>query len=113
MGELEEIQRLMDSTEERLDALETVVVEHGKRDEDLFATVTSAIAGLKAEIAKLAATIDDALASNSARAGLLERVRTLERTELDRKWAIRIIIAAVLTQAVVMAFRIFAGKVTP
>jgi hypothetical protein len=44
---------------------------------------------------------------------LRERVRALEKTETDRKWALRMLWGAVVSQAVVMAFRIFTVKGGP
>lgn len=97
----------MTEIDDRVGELEQLVADHDKRDEERFRAFNEAVASIRLDLAKLGKTIEDALSGDNERAGLRERVRVLERIEQDRKWALRILWAAVASNLIVTFFRVF------
>lgn len=96
--------------------LEKRVIDHDARDDEQFRGLRDSLAEIKARIVEMAVGVTEctsALIGSNTERGLRERIRTLEDREQDRKWAMRILWAAVIGEAVVLSFRIFTMKGLP
>lgn len=90
------------------------VSAHDERDNERFDELTLAIRELRADFKAFHATVTEAIAGRDETPGIKERLRNLERTEQDRKWALRILWTAVISEGVVLVFRFLAaGSAVP
>lgn len=87
-----------------IDDLAEKFEEHEEKDERRFLELATLVRTSVADIQKV---VQEAVSGDSKTEGLRERVRRLEDIERDRKWALRILWAAVIVEAVALTFRVF------
>jgi hypothetical protein len=103
----------MAELDDRILEIEKLVAAHDRRDNEQFSDLKDAIDGLRTDFKTFTETMTIAITGTNEQAGLRERVRTLENTERDRKWALRMVWAAVVAEGVVLAFRVIGVKGSP
>jgi len=87
--------------------------EHEEKDEERFLAVGEKIDDLGGVIRSEVGRVVEAISGNALVGGLRERVGKLEDAERDRKWALRILWAAVIVEAVALVFRVFTVSRAP
>lgn len=96
--------------EGRVKDIEEIIEEHDEKDNQRFDELRKVCNEISGKFDSLARTINEALFGMGDTAGIKERLRILERDKINRDWWIRILMTAVVGEGVVIAFRIFGGK---
>lgn len=98
--------KVMGELDDQMADLVERVAQHDERDNERFAELTTAIRELGEDLKAFRTTVTEAIVGRDETPGIRERLRNLERTEQDRKWALRILWTAVISEGIVLVFRI-------